>query len=258
MSNFLEKPRGRCTPYAFFLNICREQCDKKRCDKVVDFNVLSSLCWERWGRMSEAEKKRFVQMSECDQVRLDKEMEIYNEAKKTLTVEKKAEKMEEKKKQKEEEKAEKKRAVEEKKAEKVAEKRRIQEEKEARKKKKKDPNAPKAAKSSYIIFFTEYRNQLKVEKPELSVTEMAKEGGRKWKELSPSQKSKFEKKAADDKIRYEREKQAYESGSGVQTIPELLKKTGATPSKSSAAVTNGDSGNDGSSNSDSSSDSDSD
>ena len=60
----LEKPRGRCTPYAFFLNICREQCDKKRGDKLVDFEVLSSVAWERWGRMTEAQKKRFT-ISKC-------------------------------------------------------------------------------------------------------------------------------------------------------------------------------------------------
>ena len=87
--------------------------------------------------------------------------------------------------------------------------------------KKIDQLAPKAAKSSYMIFFTQYRNQLKVKQPELSVTEMAKEGGRKWKEMSSSQRSKFQKKAADDKIRYDREKQAYQSGSGVQTSIEM-------------------------------------
>ena len=81
----LEEPRGRCTPYAFFLNICREQCDKKRGDKLVDFETLQSLCWERWGRMTEEQKKRFVQMSECDQVRLDKEMREYKESLKAQT-----------------------------------------------------------------------------------------------------------------------------------------------------------------------------
>ena len=81
----LGKPRGRCTPFAFFLNICRKKCDKKRGDndKEVDFKTLSSLAWERWGRMTEAQKKRIVQMSECDQDRLDKEMKEYTEAKKT-------------------------------------------------------------------------------------------------------------------------------------------------------------------------------
>ena len=206
--------------------------------------------------MSELEKKRFIQMSECDQSRLDKETVIFNEAKKTLSEEKKTEKMEAKKKKKEEQKVEKRRAFEDKKTEKQAEKRRAQEEKKTAKKKlKKDPNAPKGPKTSYIIFFTEYREKLKVEKPELSVTEMAKAGGVKWRGLSTSERSKYEKKAADDKVRYEREKQAYQSGSGNKTIPELFKKTGMPLTKNSVNTTNGD--ND-SSSSEASSDSDSD
>ena len=106
------------------------------------------------------------------------------------------------------------------------------------------------------MFFTEYREKLKVDQPGISVTEMAKEGGKAWKEMSPSQRSKFEKKAADDKIRFEREMTAYQasSSSGGQTIPELLRKTAMPPSKSSVVVTNGD--NDSTSSSDSDSDQD--
>ena len=254
MAEPLEKPRRRCTPYEFFLNVCGEHCQKKGVEK--DFSLLSSLCWEKWGQMSEMDKKRFVRMSESDQTRLDKEMVIFNEAKKTQSDEKKMEKIEEKKKMKEDQKAEKRKAVEDKKAVKDAEKRRVQEERKAAKKKKKDPNAPKGPKTSYIMFFTEYREKLKVDQPGISVTEMAKEGGKAWKEMSPSQRSKFEKKAADDKIRFEREKMAYQasSSSGGQTIPELLRKTAITSSKSSVVVTNGD--NDSTSSSDSDSDQD--
>lgn len=251
MEEPLDKPRRRCTPYEFFLNVCGEHCQKKGIKK--DFSALSSLCWEKWGKMSEMDKKRFVRMSESDQTRLDKEMVIFNEAKKTQSEEKK---MGGKQKMKEDEKAVKGKAVEDKKAVKDAEKRRVQEEKKGAKKKKKDPNAPKGPKSSYIMFFTEYREQLKVEQPGISVTEMAKEGGKVWKEMSPSQRSKFEKKAADDKVRFEREKIAYQvsSSSGGQTIPELLRKTAMTPSKSSVVATNGD--NDSSSSSESDSDQD--
>lgn len=118
---------------------------------------------------------------------------------------------------------------------------------------KKDPNAPKAGKSSYMCFFLEYREQLKVDKPGILFADMAKEAGKKWKVISPSERAKWEQKAADDKVRFEREKEAYMSG--TQTIPELFKKTGMTPSKSSVVAKNGDVE---SSSSDSSSDSDSD
>merc|ERR1711976_341011 len=131
MGEPLDKPRRRCTPYEFFLNVCAEHCQKKGVEK--DFSLLSSLCWEKWGQMSEMDKKRFVRMSESDQTRLDKEMVIFNEAKKTQSDEKKMEKIEEKKKMKEDQKAEKRKA--DKKAVKDAEKRRVQEERKAAKKK---------------------------------------------------------------------------------------------------------------------------
>ena len=244
----MEKPRGKCTPYAFFLNVCRDQC-KKKLSKEVDFNTLSTICTDKWNTMSDYHKKRFVQMSQSDVIRYDKEMAKYNEFKKEKDAEKKAEKKEERQKIVAEKKEEKKKLLEEKKAE----KKRLLEEK---KRKKKDPNAPKNAKSSYIFYVNELREKLKIEQPALSVTEVAKEAGRRWKELRSSAKGKYEKMAADDKLRYEKEKAEYESGSGsgsgsgIQTIPSLLQKTGMTPSKK--AVTNGN--NDSSS---SSSDSDS-
>merc|ERR1712018_582104 len=75
----LQKPRGRCTPYAFFLNVCRIQCSKKL-SREVDFKTLSSICWEKWQAMSEFHKRRFVQMSQYDEVRYDKEMDEYRKS----------------------------------------------------------------------------------------------------------------------------------------------------------------------------------
>ena len=93
----MEKPRGKCTPYAFFLNVCRDQC-KKKLSKDVDFNTLSTVCTDKWNTMSDYHKKRFVQMSQSDAIRYDKEMAKYNEFKKEKDAEKKAEKKEERQK----------------------------------------------------------------------------------------------------------------------------------------------------------------
>ena len=77
-----KKPRGKCTPYAFFLNVCREQCIKKL-SKKVDFEMLSKICWEKWNVMTEFQKIRFHQMSKYDELRYEKEMiEYKNRAKK--------------------------------------------------------------------------------------------------------------------------------------------------------------------------------
>ena len=70
------KPRDKCTPYAFFLNICREKCNKKL-SKEVDFKTLSKICWEKWNKMSEYHKRRFVQMAEFDEIRFNEEMMEY-------------------------------------------------------------------------------------------------------------------------------------------------------------------------------------
>ena len=71
-----KKPRGKCTPYAFFLNVCREQCIKKL-SKEVDFEMLSKICWEKWNVMTDFQKIRFNQMSKYDELRYEKEMMEY-------------------------------------------------------------------------------------------------------------------------------------------------------------------------------------
>ena len=71
------KPRGRCTPYAFFLNVCRDQCAKKL-SREVDFKVLQKICSEKWSLMSDYHKVRFVQMSKYDELRYEKEIAEYN------------------------------------------------------------------------------------------------------------------------------------------------------------------------------------
>jgi len=82
--------------------------------------------------------------------------------------------------------------------------------KEKSKKKVKDPNAPKGAISAFFFFSNEERPKIKIANPELGITDIAKEIGRRWADIDASKKSKFEKMAEDDKIRYEKEKRAYE------------------------------------------------
>eukprot|EP01147_Barroeca_monosierra_P002940 gene2941-8177_t len=74
---------------------------------------------------------------------------------------------------------------------------------------KKDPNAPKGAKSAYIIFSTGMRNTLKKENPQMTQSELLSECGKLWKELSADEKREYEEAAAIDKTRYENEKMKY-------------------------------------------------
>lgn len=77
---------------------------------------------------------------------------------------------------------------------------------------KKDPNAPKRALSSYMFFAKEKRAEIIAEKPELSkdVAAVGKMIGSAWNALSDKEKVPFEKMAEEDKLRYEKEKAAYE------------------------------------------------
>ncbi len=78
-----------------------------------------------------------------------------------------------------------------------------------RKKAKKDPNAPKRNMSAYFLYSMHARPQVKEENPEASFGEIARIISAQFKELSDKEKKKWEKKAADDKDRYQREMADY-------------------------------------------------
>ncbi|CAH2234552.1 jg9172 [Pararge aegeria aegeria] len=71
------KPRGRMTAYAFFVQTCREEHKKKHPEENVVFAAFSKKCAERWNTMSEKEKERFHEMADQDKKRYDLEMQNY-------------------------------------------------------------------------------------------------------------------------------------------------------------------------------------
>jgi len=172
---------------------------KKYPEKGVDMTQLGDMCWERWQQMSAVEKKRFIQLSQCDVTRHDNEMAKFTQAKK--------EQIKERADQKKKEKAAKKAAEKEKKA-----------------KKKKDPNAPKKPMSAYMFFVNELRPKLKVERPELGILEVSKEAGKLWGSMDAEAKAKYEAMAAEDKQRYERAQANYVAGTTVTPAPAKQKE----------------------------------
>lgn len=85
MAKVLEEPRGRVTPFGFYLSVVMERCRKKYPDKDFPFEMYERVCLRRWENMSEFHKKRFVQMSEADGKRFDKEMKAYNQKKEEIS-----------------------------------------------------------------------------------------------------------------------------------------------------------------------------
>lgn len=77
------------------------------------------------------------------------------------------------------------------------------------KRQRRDPNEPKKAGSAYTFFMKHQSAQLKQSKPDMPFQEMSKKIADMWKQISASEKAKFEKMASDDKLRYQREMTAY-------------------------------------------------
>jgi HMG (high mobility group) box len=74
-----------------------------------------------------------------------------------------------------------------------------------RKKAKKDPSAPKRNMSAYFLFSIEARPKVKAQNPDAAFGDIARIISAQFKELSDKEKKKWEKKAAEDKDRYQRE-----------------------------------------------------
>lgn len=73
----------------------------------------------------------------------------------------------------------------------------------------KDPNAPKKPLSAYFLFSQEERLKVKNEYPDYSITEVAKELGRRWATLDPGLKQSYENRYQDSRKQYETALSAY-------------------------------------------------
>lgn len=71
-----------------------------------------------------------------------------------------------------------------------------------RKRAKKDPNAPKRPRTSFLLFCQEKRARLTAENPSLKMTEVVQKLGELWRELPAEQRIKYEKAAASEKNTY--------------------------------------------------------
>lgn len=171
-SGAVEKPRGRMTAYAFFVQTCREEHKKLHPDENVQFAEFSRQCSERWKTMSDKEKKKFHELAEDDKKRYDEEMKDFVPT--------------------------------------GGGGRRGRRVRGARK--PKDPNKPKRALSAFFYYANEERPRVRAANPDFSVGEVAKELGRQWNELGEDEKSRFEKLAEEDRARYDREMTAYKFG----------------------------------------------
>lgn len=85
----------------------------------------------------------------------------------------------------------------------------VEEEGGRKKKAKKDPNAPKRNMSAFFLYSMHARPSVKENYPSATFGEIARIISQQFKQLSEKEKKKWEKKAAEDKERYQREMAVY-------------------------------------------------
>ena len=76
----------------------------------------------------------------------------------------------------------------------------------------KDPNAPKKPLSAYFLFSQEERLKVKSENPDMSITEVAKELGKRWATIDPAIKQSYEAKYQESRKLYDAEMSNYKPG----------------------------------------------
>ena len=86
--------------------------------------------------------------------------------------------------------------------------------KKVKRKGSKDPNAPKRGMSAFMFFSNAMRPKIKADNPDMAFGDIAREIGKKFKELNDEEKEEWEAKAAKDKARYEAEMAEYSAPEG--------------------------------------------
>lgn len=78
-----------------------------------------------------------------------------------------------------------------------------------RRKRKKDANAPKKPKTSYVVFMEQHRAKIKESDPSMVTQDVMKKIGELWSRASTEEKEACEKIAQDDRERYKKEMASY-------------------------------------------------
>jgi hypothetical protein len=87
----------------------------------------------------------------------------------------------------------------------------MEEEGGRKKKAKKDPNAPKRNMSAYFLYSMYARPQVKEDNPDASFGDIARIISEQFKTLPDKEKKKWDKKAVEDKERYQAQLSEYNS-----------------------------------------------
>ncbi|TRY60740.1 hypothetical protein DNTS_007813 [Danionella cerebrum] len=73
----VNKPKGKTSAYAFFVQTSRDEHKRKSPDVPINFSEFSKKCSERWKSLNASEKSKFEDLAKADKVRYEKEMKNY-------------------------------------------------------------------------------------------------------------------------------------------------------------------------------------
>merc|ERR1739848_233592 len=82
----------------------------------------------------------------------------------------------------------------------------------------------KGALTAYFIFMKERRPAVVEANPDLKLTQISKVLGAEWKELDEGEKADYREKAAEDKLRYAEEVEAFKAAGGNMEKKQRKKK----------------------------------
>jgi hypothetical protein len=181
------KPRGKTSPYGFFVKMCFDEHKKKYPNENVQVTEITKKCAEKWKTMEQNEKQRFVELAKQDAERYQREVAQFGGDSGGSRKRKAG-------------------------------------------KKEKDVNAPKRPLSAFFSFSQTKRQEIQQAHPEWKVGDVAKELGRLWKDMDPSEKKEYEDMSARDKARYEGEMRDYKAGGGGGGGKAAKKGAGASTS----------------------------
>ena len=218
-------PKKNCSSYIFFCKDMRENVKSENPD--LKGTEITKEIANMWKKLEEDDKGPFIEKAEADKQRYLDEMKSYIPSEGFSNEESEG---------------------------------------KAKKTKKTRKPGPKKASSSYLFFCKEQRSKVKALYPDMDSKDITRELGRVWKgEMTDKKKKKFEKLAAEDKARYEEEKESWvdpssndEDGhtdSSPEQIVKKTKKTKKTKSYINTSMTASIASSSDSSSSDSSSDS---
>ncbi|CAF3076849.1 unnamed protein product [Rotaria socialis] len=214
------KPRGPITAYALFVRTCRDELRRKYPQLSVDYNVIAKKCSERWKSMSDSEKKRFNDIADSQRKRYKEELAVYQQEQLV------------KQQQQDPPTSSILMPTTQYFIEPTQQHTLVNIQKRPAKKrdrKQKDPHAPKKPLSAYFLFCADERPKVHSSQGGMSVSDVARELGVRWKQTPAELKIKYEQAASEKKNVYQAEMALYKNQTSTNLSPPETPQTPSSP-----------------------------